>query len=346
MPLCSTGRAVGPSGHALRGRVHGALQDSTLRAQMPKALAMAQLSRPFQIALAAAVAALGLFAMWSLVLHHSSSPEAGGAAGSTPAAVTSSPAAAASSASAPASPAHAGTSSSGTGEGGYGGAIEKAHGAVDESQQNARQLENRSAQASGEPVPAHTSATPGAQSSAAAASASKAVVGTSTAATSASKAGAGTSTAATSASKAVVGTSTAARSASKAAHQPAVHKQLPAHLNAAAQAKLLQETEQELLKLQLAQGKTVLLLFWDPKATNDVEVRRQLLAVAARQKGKVAVHLAEADQVGQYGAMTRNVQILQTPTLLIVGKKGLAVTLTGLVDQYAIEQSIQEAAKI
>jgi hypothetical protein len=273
---------------------------------MPKAIAMAQLSRPYQIALAAVVAALGLFAMWSLVLHHSS-PEASGGSGSAAAASASAHAASGTaSSSTPTSPSSAAASSSGASEG-YGSAIEKAHAAVSESQQNARQLENRSAQASNEAIPART--------------------------------------APAGASPQVATKQAAPAGAAVRAHQHVVHKQPLVHVNTAELAKLLQESEQQLLKVQLAQGKTVLLLFWNPKSTDDIEVHKQLQAVAAHLKGKVAIHMAEANQVGQYSSVTRNVQVLQTPTLLIVGKKGLALTLTGLVDQYAIEQGIQEAAK-
>jgi hypothetical protein len=272
---------------------------------------MAQLSRPYQIALAAAVAALGLFAMWSLVLHHSSSPEASGGSSGRPAA-----------ASAPASPSHAAASSSGTGEGGYGGAIEKAHAAVDESQQNARQLENRSAQASEEPVTAHSAAESG--SAAPSASSSKAAA----------------------ASKAAGDSKTAVSSKAASTHPTATtHKQAPVHANSAQLANQLQATQGDQIKLQLAHGKTVLLLFWNPKSVDDAEVRGQVQKVAAHLKGAVATYVAQANQVGQFGAVTRNVQVLQTPTLLIVGKKGLALTLTGLFDQYAIEQGIKEAAK-
>ncbi len=41
--------------------------------------------------------------------------------------------------------------------------------------------------------------------------------------------------------------------------------------------------------------------------------------------------------------MTRGKNVYRTPTLLVVNKKGLALTMTGLVDQFAIEQAIREA---
>jgi hypothetical protein len=97
------------------------------------------------------------------------------------------------------------------------------------------------------------------------------------------------------------------------------------------------------LASELKQGKVLLLLFWNPRSTDDVSVRDQLNAVSAKLKGKVAVHVALPEQVGQYGAITRNVQIFGTPSLVVVGRHGEANTLTGLVDAYAIEQAVSEA---
>ncbi len=182
-------------------------------------------------------------------------------------------------------------------------AIDRAHGAVATSEQNARQLQEKSAQASEEAAPA-------------------------TGASGASTSGASATSAPTA-----------------AVHKIAPHTPAVVHGSAASAALRVQAAQQAELKKELAQGKTVLLLFWNPKSTDDVEVRKQMQAVVAHLKGKVAAHVALAGQVGQYGSVTRDVQIYQTPTLLIVGKQGLAVTLTGLVDGYAIEQGILEAKK-
>ncbi len=137
----------------------------------------------------------------------------------------------------------------------------------------------------------------------------------------------------------------AAASAPAAASVTVVHKPAAPHANASATAAAQAAAQQVVLKHELAQGKTVLLLFWNPKSSDDQSVRGALQAVSAHQKGAVAIHVALAGQVGLYGSVTKDVQVLQTPTLLIVGKKGAAVTITGLVDRYAIEQAILEAKK-
>jgi hypothetical protein len=267
---------------------------------MPNAGGMAQLSRPYQIGLAA----LGVFALaWFAVLHRP---------GSSPSEPAPAPSAHSSSASPTAASGTAAGSSSSPGASTptYHGAapgvegltrdIAKAHGAVATSEKNAAQLQNKSAQASNEAAPSSASATPAQH---------------------------------------------AAASTPAAASVTVVHKPAAPHANASTTAAAQAAAQQVVLKHELAQGKTVLLLFWNPKSSDDQSVRGALRAVSAHQKGGVAVHVALAGQVGLYGSVTKNVQVLQTPTLLIVGKKGAAVTMTGLVDQYAIEQAILEAKK-
>ncbi len=112
---------------------------------------MAQISRPFQIALAV-VALLGL--VWVFALHRpsSSSTAAKASAEHEVAAATSAKAKATKAA------------SSAPGVAGLTGAVAKAHGAVTTSEKNAKQLEEKSAQASAStpttanstPAPAHT----------------------------------------------------------------------------------------------------------------------------------------------------------------------------------------------
>ncbi len=257
---------------------------------------MAQLSRPYQIGLAA----LGVFALaWFAVLHRpGSSPSEPASAPSTHVS-SSSPSTGSSSSPGASTPTYHGAA---PGVEGLTRDIAKAHGAVATSEKNAAQLQSKSAAASNEASPTSTS----------------------------------TST---------VPAHHAAASAPAAASVTVVHKPVAPHASASATAAAQAAAQQVVLKHELAQGKTVLLLFWNPKSSDDQSVRGAVRAVSAHQKGAVAVHVALAGQVGLYGSVTKDVQVLQTPTLLIVGKKGAAVTITGLVDRYAIEQAILEAKK-
>jgi len=100
---------------------------------------------------------------------------------------------------------------------------------------------------------------------------------------------------------------------------------------------------QEAVAAELKHGKTVLVLFWNPHASDDVAVRGQVQAVAHKLGHRVAVHYALAKQVGSFGSITRDIQIYQTPTLLIVNGRDQVSTLTGYTEAFAIEQSVAEA---
>jgi hypothetical protein len=94
---------------------------------------------------------------------------------------------------------------------------------------------------------------------------------------------------------------------------------------------------------ELAQGKTVLLVFWNPKTPVDREVQAQARTLADGSKGTVAVHSALANQVDTFGSITEVAHVYQTPTILIVNRHGVVSTLTGLTDAYALQQSVHAA---
>jgi hypothetical protein len=94
---------------------------------------------------------------------------------------------------------------------------------------------------------------------------------------------------------------------------------------------------------ELGQHKVVLLLFWNPSSSSDAAVHRQVQIVAHKLGRSVAVHTSAASQVGSYGSITRDIQIYQTPTLLVVNPQGQVTTVTGYTEAYALEQTIREA---
>jgi hypothetical protein len=99
------------------------------------------------------------------------------------------------------------------------------------------------------------------------------------------------------------------------------------------------------VEAQLQAGKTVLILFWNPRGAEDVAVHGELPVLQHKLGGKVAVHYASANQVGEYGTVTHAIQVNQTPTLLIINHKGQTTVMTGLTDAFAIEQAITEINK-
>lgn len=94
---------------------------------------------------------------------------------------------------------------------------------------------------------------------------------------------------------------------------------------------------------QLHSGKVVLLLFWNPHSSSDQAVHSQVQAAGRSLKGKVALNFAKASEVSSFGTVTRDVSILQTPTLLIINRKGQTTTIAGLTDAFSIEQAVREA---
>ncbi len=265
---------------------------------------MAQLSRPYQIGLLGIVV---LAAAWLVLLQgHSSSTGNSSSNASVPTVqtVTTSPLAVAKNA-----PKASGSKiykGSAPGIGGLTSAIAKAQGAVNTSQANAKTLEQKSAAASNE----------------------------SAAATHTSSASAPTTTAATPA-KAVAPPTSAAKAAP--ANKTSAKSSTPAASRAGTGGSAV--VNQRVVEAQLAQGKIALILFWNPKGADDVAVRGALKHL----HGDIAVNLAGAAQVASFGTITRGIQVYGTPTLLVVNKKGQTITLTGLLDAFAIEQAISEA---
>ncbi len=120
-----------------------------------------------------------------------------------------------------------------------------------------------------------------------------------------------------------------------AVHVTAVHPATTAPKKLAAGA----PAGQHAVEADLAQGKIVVLLFWNPAGVEDRSVQQQLKQI----HGKVAVRYATPAQVSSFGTITRGVQVTGTPLLLIINKTGQTVTLAGLQDAYSIEQAISEA---
>ncbi len=288
---------------------------------------MAQLSRPFQIALGALVV---FAAVWLLALHGHSSTSG---SGSTPAASTPAPSASseAQKAAAPSRIYHG----SAPGVTGLTRAIAKAHEAVAISQQNAKQLAEKSAQASTASAPGSSPAPVTEPAAAARSTAPAAVVAAPAHPTTVTK-------------------------------TPAVSVAGAPKKHAAQTGPQRKPAMQALVERALGEGKIAVVLFWNPKGTDDVAVRNELRLLEAvhhliapiagepavrkllqasglELQKKFAAFEAKASQVASFGSITKGVQVYTTPTLLVINKRGQVATLTGLTDAYSIEQAIDEA---
>jgi hypothetical protein len=87
----------------------------------------------------------------------------------------------------------------------------------------------------------------------------------------------------------------------------------------------------------LDRGHAVVLLFWSRTGSADRAVRRAV-AATSRRHGDVVVKVASVKDVARYAPITRGVQILQSPTVLVLtpGRKARPIvgfTTTGEIDQ-------------
>lgn len=238
---------------------------------------MAQVSRPFQIAIAAA-AVLG--AVWLFALRgHSSSTE--------------SP-----SAPAPSASSH---SPSAPGVEGLTKAVEKAHGAVATSERNASELQQRSDQASNPSSSSASGAGP-----------------VSTQHTPASSAPASGSRTVTPASPSSKSRSSGAQGAAASVAAQRLHA----------------------IEARLARGGVVVVLFWNPRGSEDISVHHVLQRLSVRNS---SIYELPPGQVASLGPLTKVIQIFQTPTLFVLGPDRQVHILTGLTDSFALQQTISEA---
>jgi hypothetical protein len=97
------------------------------------------------------------------------------------------------------------------------------------------------------------------------------------------------------------------------------------------------------VEAELARSKTVMLVFWNPHSAVDKEVHSQAAALVSGSKGAVVMHSALAGEVNMFGKITEVVRVYQTPTILIVNRHGVVSTLTGLTEVFALRQAVREA---
>jgi hypothetical protein len=93
---------------------------------------------------------------------------------------------------------------------------------------------------------------------------------------------------------------------------------------------------------EISQGKVVVMLFWSADSADDVATRGAVRGLN-RHHGKVKVHVVPIGKVGQYGSITRDVKIAQSPTLLIIGKHGQTRTIVGLSEPKELGQAVGDA---
>jgi hypothetical protein len=88
-------------------------------------------------------------------------------------------------------------------------------------------------------------------------------------------------------------------------------------------------------------GKVVVVLFWNKNASDDRATRRALRAIDLHG-GKVVASAVPIGDVGRYEAITRGVQVLESPTVLVIGAGGKARAITGYTQAKEIDQAVSD----
>jgi hypothetical protein len=89
----------------------------------------------------------------------------------------------------------------------------------------------------------------------------------------------------------------------------------------------------------LSDGKVVVALFFNPHGADDNAALRAVRG-ADRHHGRVVVHSIPIQDVGDYNALTSGVQILQAPTVLVIGPNHKARPIVGYTEVKEIDQTV------
>jgi hypothetical protein len=125
---------------------------------------------------------------------------------------------------------------------------------------------------------------------------------------------------------------------------PGVTKPAPATSRAAAKtsgSSAIDDRAPAEITRALAGGRAVVLLF-SSRGADDSAVRGELRSVH-RRGGRVLVRSASINAVSRYGSITRGVEVLQAPTVIVVGPRGSARAFAGYTDSTEIDQAVSAA---
>jgi hypothetical protein len=96
------------------------------------------------------------------------------------------------------------------------------------------------------------------------------------------------------------------------------------------------------VKRALDANKVVVLLFWNPRGTDDRSVKSAVDGLS-RSGGKVAVFSDRPKNLARYAKVTSGVDVTQTPTLVVVDRQREARKATGYLDPDTVEQYVVDA---
>ena len=89
----------------------------------------------------------------------------------------------------------------------------------------------------------------------------------------------------------------------------------------------------------LARGKVVVALFFNPHGSDDNAALRAVRQ-ADKHGGRVVVHSIPIQDVGNYDAITTGVQVLEAPTIIVMGPSHKARTIVGYTEVAEVNQTV------
>lgn len=108
----------------------------------------------------------------------------------------------------------------------------------------------------------------------------------------------------------------------------------------AASAKTATDPSAPLLRA-LDRNRAVVLLFWNRRGSDD-RAARQAAQSVDRHHGRVVVKVVPVASVGRYTAITKGVQILEAPTVLVIAPGGKARAIAGLTSTPELNQAVAD----
>lgn len=98
------------------------------------------------------------------------------------------------------------------------------------------------------------------------------------------------------------------------------------------------------VKKALDKNKVVVLLIWNPKGSDDKNVKSAVDGLS-RRGGKVAVFTDRPENVSRYTSITAPTELTQTPTLIVVNRDQVARKATGYLDSISVDQYVVDALR-
>jgi hypothetical protein len=114
---------------------------------------------------------------------------------------------------------------------------------------------------------------------------------------------------------------------------------------AAAKHTVTAQQRQSFIENGLNQHKVVAILFFNPAAADDRAVKHELDEVPARG-GKVVKLAVPLSELTRYPVITNQVQVTESPTLVLIDGQRKADMLTGFLDQLELSQRVSDALAV